>query len=104
MSMVIPERSFEQRMDALARANYIKNRRAQFKRDLKADRILGHDLLLEPPDWLRTMKIIDFLMALPHVGKAKTHKLLFMCRMSASKTVGGLSSRQRTELVSILQR
>lgn len=33
---VAPERSLNQRMDALARANTIRTKRAQLKRDLKS--------------------------------------------------------------------
>src|SRR5207302_749250 len=41
-----PERSLTQRMDALQRANEIRSRRAQLKRDLKAGRQSIHALLL----------------------------------------------------------
>ncbi len=44
-----PERSLVQRMEALQRANDIRSRRAQLKRDLKAGRQPIHELLLEPP-------------------------------------------------------
>ncbi|MEA2252915.1 MAG: hypothetical protein QOG70_3157, partial [Solirubrobacteraceae bacterium] len=36
-------------MDALQRANDIRTRRAQLKKDLKAGRVSIHKLLLEPP-------------------------------------------------------
>ena len=41
-----PERSLVQRMEALERANEIRTRRAQLKRDLKGGRIKIQDLLL----------------------------------------------------------
>ena len=44
-----PERSLNQRMDALARANQIRTRRAQLKRDLKSGRLSIQSLLLNPP-------------------------------------------------------
>ena len=47
-----PERSLVQRMEALQRANDIRSRRAQLKRDLKAGRQPIHELLLQPPDYL----------------------------------------------------
>jgi hypothetical protein len=34
----------------------------------------------------------------------KVNKVLQLCRISPSKTIGGLSPRQRTELVSMLRR
>ena len=52
-AVATPERSLTQRMEALTRANEIRTRRAQLKRDLKAGRVSIHDLLLEPPDLRR---------------------------------------------------
>lgn len=104
MSVVTPERSTQQRMDALIKANTIRSQRSQFKRDLKAMRVVAHDYILNPPDWLHSMKILDLLMALPKYGHIKANGVLRACRMSASKTVGGLSDRQRAELISHLLR
>src|SRR4051812_6116754 len=98
-----PERSLQQRMDALSRANQIRTRRAQLKRDLKAGRQSIHDLLLEPPEYVETAKVFDMLLAVPKYGRVKVNKVLQQCRISPSKTIGGLSQRQRTELVSMLR-
>jgi hypothetical protein len=48
--------------------------------------------------------VIDILMAVPKFGRVKAARFLNQCRISQSKTVGGLSERQRTELVSLLRR
>ena len=99
-----PERSLNQRMDALQKANEIRSARAQLKRDLKAGRISIHTLLLEPPEFLETAKVMDMLLAVPKYGRVKANKVLQTCRISPSKTIGGLSDRQRAELVSLLRR
>ena len=99
-----PERSLNQRMDALARANQIRIQRAQLKRDLKAGRTPIHELLLDPPDYLQTAKVFDLLLAVPKYGRVKVNKILGQCRISPSKTLGGLSERQRGELVALLRR
>jgi len=99
-----PERSLVQRMDALQRANEIRTRRAQLKRDLKGGRVSIHDLLLDPPEYLETAKVFDMLLAVPKYGRVKVNKILVQCRISPSKTIGGLSERQRGELVSLLRR
>ena len=99
-----PERSLNQRMDALKRANEIRTERARLKRDLKAGRQSIHDLLLEPPEFVETAKVFDMLLAVPKYGRVKVNKVLQQCRISPSKTIGGLSQRQRTELVSMLRR
>jgi S13-like protein len=99
-----PERSLVQRMDALQRANEIRTKRAQLKRDLKAGRHSIHSLLLEPPGYVGTAKVVDMLLAVPKYGRVKVDKILRQCKISPSKTVGGLSERQRNELVSMLRR
>jgi hypothetical protein len=99
-----PERSLDQRMDALTRANAIRTERAQLKRDLKAGRASIHDLLRKPPEYLETAKVFDILLAVPKYGRVKANKVLQTCRISPSKTIGGLSERQRNELVSLLRR
>jgi hypothetical protein len=97
-----PDRSLDQRMDALTIANEVRTLRAQLKRDLKAGRASIGTLLLDPPSWLQTAKVFDMLLALPKVGRVKATKVLDSSRVSPSKTFGGLSQRQRTELAARL--
>jgi hypothetical protein len=101
---VAPERSYNQRMEALQRANHIRSRRAQLKRDLKAGRQPIDELLLAPPAYLETAKVFDLLLAVPKYGRVKVNKILTQCKISPSKTVGGLSERQRRELVAFMRR
>ena len=93
-----------QRMEALQRANEIRTSRAQLKRDLKSGRSSIHKLLLDPPEYLQTAKVFDLLLAVPKYGRVKVNRILNHCRISPSKTIGGLSERQRTELVAMLRR
>jgi hypothetical protein len=44
------------------------------------------------------------LLALPKYGRVKATKILHSCRVSPSKTFGGLTERQRTELTRRLDR
>lgn len=99
---VTPDRSLEQRMDALANANAIRSHRAALKRDLKAGRRSLVDALLDPEPELETMKLIALLLATPKVGRVKANKIIVKCKVSPSKTVGGLSPRQREELAGLL--
>jgi hypothetical protein len=99
-----PERSYRQRMDALERANYIRSCRAQLKLDVKAGRTALTDQLLAPPAELESMKIFDLLLAAPKWGRVKVNKVLARVKVSPSKTVGGLSERQRRELAEAVRR
>ena len=99
-----PARSLDQRMEALQRANGIRIQRAQLKRDLKARTASIGEVLSAPPEYLLTAKVSDILLAVPKCGRVKAARILQTCRVSGSKTVGGLSERQRTELVELLRR
>ena len=99
-----PARSLDQRMEALARANDIRVRRAQLKRDLKDGRAQVESILLDPPEYVETAKVFDILMAVPKFGRVKAARFLNQCRISQSKTVGGLSERQRAELIGLFHR
>ena len=99
-----PERSLDQRMEALRRANDIRSQRAKLKRDLKAGKVSIQTLLLDPPEYVQTAKVLDMLLAVPKYGRVKTNRILNQCRISPSKTIGGLSQRQRDELVTQLRR
>jgi hypothetical protein len=94
-----PERSLDQRLDALARANEVRSRRAVLKAELKRGDVSVRDVLLNPPDFMLTAKVIDLLMAAPKRGRVKSTRIMEQCRISASKTVGGLSERQRAALL-----
>jgi hypothetical protein len=86
-------------MRALRHANEIRRRRAQLKRELASGRARIEDIIAKPPEFARTAKVYDLLLALPKVGPAKAARSLTHCRIAPSKTVAGLSNRQRQELV-----
>ena len=103
-STAVPARSHDQRLRALEAANEIRTRRAQLKRDLKAGKIQIERLLLDPPEYLGSAKVFDVMLAVPKYGRVKVNRILNGCRISPSKTIGGLSVRQRAELVALLRR
>ena len=92
-----------QRMDALKRANEIRTRRARLKRDLKAAGRRSRPPARSagvPAD----RKVFDLLLAVPKYGPREGQPGPHPVRISPSKTIGGLSERQRNELVSYLRR
>lgn len=90
-------------MDALRRANNVRSRRAELKTSLKSGKVSIVDVIQDPPEYLLTAKILDVLMAAPKYGRVKAARVMERCRVSPSKTVGGLSERQRRELIDALQ-
>jgi hypothetical protein len=91
-------------MEALKRANDIRVKRAQLKKDLKAGSVQIETILENPPEYVETAKVHDMLMAVPKFGRVKAARFLNQCRISQSKTVGGLSERQRAELIGLFNR
>jgi len=98
-----PARSTEQRDLALKRANMIRIYRAELKRAiLDGTGDAGHALAF-PPDEILTMKLEKLLVAIPGLGKVKAREVMRRCRISEAKTVGGMSDRQRAELLTALR-
>ena len=97
-----PERSQQQRMDALRRANDIRSERARLKEQLRAGDVVITQVLTDPPSCVHTAKVLDLLLAVPKYGRVKANRLLERCRVSPAKTVNGLTPRQRKELLDML--
>jgi hypothetical protein len=94
--------SLERRRNALRRANEIRSARARLKQELRDGDASITALLAEPPEQLSTAKVVDLLMAVPKIGPVRATRLLRMSRISETRTVGGLSPRQRSRLLELL--
>jgi hypothetical protein len=103
MTTLAPDRSLEQCMTALVIATEFRTKRAAFKRELKAGRAKPIPVIVDPPEWLRSAKVVTVLRALPAFGPVKTNAAMRACGISASKTIAGLSERQRAELIAHLR-
>ena len=99
-----PAKTLDQRLRALRQANEIRGSRAALKKQLASSRVRIEDVLAQPPDWARTAKVNALLLALPKIGPARAARVLSQCRIAPSKTVGGLSERQRGELIGLFRR
>jgi hypothetical protein len=99
-----PAKTLDQRLRALRQANEIRSSRAALKKELASGRVRIEDVLAEPPDWARTAKVRDLLLALPKIGPGRAARVLSQCRIAPSKTVGGLTERQRGELIGLFRR
>lgn len=106
-------------MANLERANRIRVVRARLKREMRGAGAHGRRLLnmvivrdtyglehstgipLEAGD-LDTAKAFDVLRWGPGIGRSKADRILTKARISPSKTIGGLSDRQRTELLELI--
>jgi hypothetical protein len=89
-------------MIALRRANEVRTARAKLKQDLRKGKIAIKQILVHPPEHVSTAQVFDLLVAVPKIGPVKAARLLNTARISQTKTVGGLSDRQRSRLIELL--
>ena len=97
-----PQRSADQVKAALAKANTVRLARADYKRAIQAGQERPMDVLADPPEWAARWHVMDLLRAIPGVGPCKARKWLRHCGVADSKTIGGLTERQRRQLVVLL--
>jgi hypothetical protein len=104
-----PARSVEQRRSALIKANEIRALRSAQKKAWKKMRDRAESsasfaaMVMEPPEWAQTWKVIDALCSLRTMGIVAATTLLRQTRASDAKTLGGLSDRQRREIADALE-
>jgi hypothetical protein len=97
-----PERTSEERYDALEEANRVRFARAAAKRDLKDGQLDIYDLLMDPSEELRGAKVEEMLLAMRGMGRIKVARILKAASVSRSKTLVGLTHGQRDRLIRAL--
>ena len=100
----VPGRSRERRLRALEQANEVRTARAKLKRELASGKIELVLILSDPPACVRTARIRDVLLVVPKIGSVRAGRILAQCRIAHSKTLGGLTDRQRGELINLFRR
>jgi len=91
-------------MNALRQANQVRGLRAKLKQDLREGTVRLEHILATGADYLASAEVFDLLVAVPKIGPVKAAHLLSIARISPSKTVAGLSARQRARLIELLSR
>jgi hypothetical protein len=61
-------------------------------------------MVADPPACALTAKVRELLLVVPGIGPARADRALARCRIAHAKTGGGLSDRQRAELIELLGR
>jgi S13-like protein len=97
-------RSLERRLIALRQANEVRSARAKLKQELRQGNVRLEEILATRPDYLSNAEVVELLLAVPKVGPARAARLLNTARVSQSKTIGGLSHRQRACMIELLSR
>ena len=97
-----PERTVDERRNALEEANRVRFARAATKRDLKNGDLDVYDLLMDPSEELRGAKVEEMLLAMKGMGRIKVTRVLREAGISRSKTLVGLTHGQRDRLLGAL--
>jgi hypothetical protein len=100
----VPGRSREQRLRALEQANEVRTARAKLKKELASGKIELVQILADPPACVRTARVREVLLAVPKIGPVRAGRILAQCGIAHSKTLGGLTDRQRGELIDLFRR
>jgi hypothetical protein len=103
MRPTTPDRSLQQRLDALQLANTVRTYRAQLKVDIAEAREDADAVLVSGDRLVDTMKVEELLLAVPGIGHVKVNQVFRRYGISPSKTIGGLSPRQRAQLLVVLR-
>lgn len=98
-----PARSVAQRLESLRQANEIRMKRAALKQALRDGTVRLEEILLEPPEYVERAKVRELFLAVPKLGPVRASRLLRACAISEAKTLGGLTERQRRELLAAVR-
>lgn len=90
-------------MDALARANEVRLKRAEIRRKLIAGELSPIDILDDVPACMATVETADFLTWIPRIGRQRAQKILQHGRgghpiVGGKVPLGSLSLRTRQTL------
>ena len=84
----LPGRSLEQRRQALERANAVRVARAKLKKDLASGNADLAPLIVNPPEYAATAKVVDLLVSVPKIGQVRAHQILGRARIAPQQDAG----------------
>jgi hypothetical protein len=91
----------EQRELALLKANDVRKARARLKRQMRSGEVDARAVLSNPPASIETMKAVEFLRAVPKVGKVKADKITRRTRTETAR-IGAIRPEKRDEMKGLL--
>lgn len=98
---MLPETTDEQRAAALARAAEARRTRAEIKQLLKTGSLTFSDVLerAEEDDLVAGTKVRAIIVSMPGMGKVATKRLMEDIGIAENRTLRGLGSNQRAQLL-----
>jgi len=97
--MGIPTLSDEERKKALQKAQQIRSKRMEVRKQLKAGKLALSDVLNNTGDEVYAKMRVKYLLeSLPQVGKIIAQKIMEEIGIDEARRVQGLGSRQKSQL------
>lgn len=99
--MALPNLTPEQRQAALDKAAASRRERAEVKNRLKHSGASLREVIAagQANEVIGKMKVMDLIQAMPGVGKVKARQIMDKVKISDSRRVRGLGSKQAAALV-----
>ena len=92
-----------QRMQALERANAVRLKRAELKRQIADGQVSAADVILDLPWEAASWPVGELLTSQRRWGSIRAHKLLAGLHISETRPAGALTERQRRVLAAQLR-
>lgn len=97
--MAVPNLSTAERAEALAKAQEMRTKRMELRKELKAGKISLAEVLKRDDEIVSRMKVKYLLESLPNVGKITAVSIMEEIGINESRRVQGLGKRQKTLLL-----
>lgn len=97
--MAVPNLSTEERAQALAKAQEMRTKRMELRKELKAGKVNLAEVLKRDDEVVSRMKVKYLLESLPNVGKITAVSIMEEIGINESRRVQGLGKRQKTMLL-----
>ncbi len=92
--MAVPNLSTQERANALAKAQEMRTKRMELRKELKAGTITLAEVLKRDDEIVTRMKVKYLLESLPNVGKITALSIMEEIGINESRRVQGLGKRQ----------
>jgi hypothetical protein len=97
--MAVPNLSTEERAKALAKAQEMRTKRMELRKELKAGKVNLAEVLKRDDEVVSRMKVKYLLESLPNVGKITAVSIMEEIGINESRRVQGLGKRQTAMLL-----
>ncbi|MGM9567938.1 MAG: integration host factor, actinobacterial type [Clostridia bacterium] len=97
--MAVPNLSTEERAKALEKAQEMRTKRMELRKELKAGKVTLAEVLKRDDEIVTRMKVKYLLESLPNVGKITAVSIMEEIGINESRRVQGLGKRQLAMLL-----